>query len=88
MGECLPSQLERTLQLCTGWVDFTLMMECMPESGHCHSVYSKGKPSSIWSLDELFSGLPTSSIYCASNNFTSAKGLRTVCAATRQKFHP
>ncbi len=22
------------------WADFTLMMECTPESGHCHSVYS------------------------------------------------
>jgi hypothetical protein len=22
------------------WVDFTLMMECTPESGRCHSVYS------------------------------------------------
>jgi hypothetical protein len=21
-----------------GWADFTLMMECTPESGHCHSV--------------------------------------------------
>jgi hypothetical protein len=20
-----------------GWADFTIMMECMPESGHCHS---------------------------------------------------
>ena len=22
------------------WADFTLMIKCMPESGHCHSVYS------------------------------------------------
>ncbi len=22
------------------WADFTLMMKCTPESGHCHSVYS------------------------------------------------
>jgi hypothetical protein len=22
-----------------GWADFTIMMECMPEKGHCHSVY-------------------------------------------------
>jgi hypothetical protein len=21
-----------------GWADFIIMMECMPESGHCHSV--------------------------------------------------
>ncbi len=23
-----------------GWADFTSMMECTLESGHCHSVYS------------------------------------------------
>jgi hypothetical protein len=23
-----------------GWADFTIMMECTPEIGHCHSVYS------------------------------------------------
>ncbi len=22
-----------------GWADFTIMMECTPESAHCHSVY-------------------------------------------------
>ncbi len=21
-----------------GWADFTIMMECVPKSGHCHSV--------------------------------------------------
>jgi len=26
----------------TAWAVFTLMMECTPESGHCHSVYSVG----------------------------------------------
>ncbi len=30
----------------TGWADFTLMMECTPESGLCHSVCTlcKGRP--------------------------------------------
>ena len=54
----LPTQLERTLQLCTyvmvtivkgggrapptltSQANFTLMMECTPESGRYHSVYS------------------------------------------------
>jgi hypothetical protein len=39
----LPSQLERTLQLVVGMVNitranFSIMMECMPKSGLCHSV--------------------------------------------------
>jgi hypothetical protein len=29
-----------------GWVNFTLMMECTPESSHCYSVYSVSWP--IW----------------------------------------
>ncbi len=53
-GVYLPSQLERTLQLylwwkiewrgggalLQGWADFTITMECTPESGYYHSVYS------------------------------------------------
>ncbi len=55
-GVYLPSQLERipTLYMMVDMVkgggrapplspacaDFILMMECTPESGHCHSVYS------------------------------------------------
>ncbi len=23
----------------SGWADFSITMECTPESGHCHSVY-------------------------------------------------
>ncbi len=26
-----------------GWADFTIMMECTPESGFCHSVFSVGR---------------------------------------------
>jgi len=26
-----------------GWADFTIMKECTPESGHCHSVTLWGK---------------------------------------------
>jgi hypothetical protein len=54
---CLPTQLERTLQLylvmvnvmkglsvhpppSPAWANFTLMMECTPESSRCYSVYS------------------------------------------------
>jgi hypothetical protein len=33
-GACTP------LPPSPGWADFTIMMECMPESGNCHSVYS------------------------------------------------
>jgi hypothetical protein len=52
----LPSQLERTPQVCIivdivkgggactppfpAWADFSIMINCSPESGRCHSVYS------------------------------------------------
>ncbi len=48
-GVYMPSQMERIPQLVMvdrvkergwAWAAFTLMMECTPESGHCHSVYS------------------------------------------------
>ncbi len=30
-----------------GWADFTIMMECTPESGHCHSVYPVAQTAEI-----------------------------------------
>ncbi len=53
----LPSHLRRTLTLCTwgeiewkgwglhppslAWANFSIMMECTPESGRCHSVCTR-----------------------------------------------
>ncbi len=72
-GVYLPSQLKSTPQLCSWWwiewkgegvhphpcwAAFTVMMECKPENGHCHSVctlwlepwtHPRWKP--LWFLD-------------------------------------
>jgi hypothetical protein len=50
-GVYLPSQ--RIPQLCTpspGWANFSIMMECTPDSGNCHSacVYSLGVTVNLW----------------------------------------
>jgi len=41
--------------LSTGWADLTIMMECTPESGHCHSVCSV--------VSTIVEALPTVELY-------------------------
>jgi hypothetical protein len=47
----MPSQLELTQPRSPGWAQFTITMECAPESGHCQAIVLSRLWTRVPSLD-------------------------------------